>query len=146
MFGIGLPELILIMAVALIVVGPEKLPDLAKTIARQIVELKKTAGALKESFSEEVDEKNWQDQTAEYLPPGGVDAPSAVNQSSNHEPLSEHFDYVDPHGDAPDTPVDHAERDENASPSPPEDISEATVGQDGDNEGPGKDQEKSEEV
>ena len=41
MFGIGLPELILIMAVALIVVGPEKLPELAKGLAKQMLELKK---------------------------------------------------------------------------------------------------------
>ncbi len=53
MFGIGLPELILIMAIALIVVGPEKLPELAKTLARQMVELKRAANALKDSLREE---------------------------------------------------------------------------------------------
>ena len=56
MFGIGLPELILIMALALIVVGPDKLPDLAKSIAKQILELKKTANSLKESLQEELQE------------------------------------------------------------------------------------------
>jgi sec-independent protein translocase protein TatB len=56
MFGIGLPELILIMAVALIVVGPEKLPELAKSLGRGIVELKKAASSLKESFDEEEEE------------------------------------------------------------------------------------------
>lgn len=61
MFGIGLPELILIMGLALIVVGPEKLPDLAKTIARQLVELKKAAGSLKDSLKEEAGDKPWQD-------------------------------------------------------------------------------------
>ena len=54
MFGIGLPELILIMALALIVVGPDKLPDLAYSIARQILELKKTAQSLKESLQDEL--------------------------------------------------------------------------------------------
>ena len=53
MFGIGLPEMILIMALALIVVGPDKLPDLARSLAKGIMELKKTAEGLKESFSEE---------------------------------------------------------------------------------------------
>lgn len=53
MFGIGLPELILIMAIALIVVGPEKLPELAKTLARQVLELKRAANTLQESLREE---------------------------------------------------------------------------------------------
>ena len=61
MFGIGLPELILIMAVALIVVGPEKLPGLAKGLAKQIVELKKAANVLKESLREDEPEKKDQD-------------------------------------------------------------------------------------
>ena len=41
MFGIGFPELILIMGIALIVVGPEKLPELAKSLAKGVMELKK---------------------------------------------------------------------------------------------------------
>ncbi len=54
MFGIGLPELILIMALALIVVGPDKLPGLARTMAKHLNELKKTTNALKENFQEEM--------------------------------------------------------------------------------------------
>ncbi|MBT8334676.1 MAG: twin-arginine translocase TatA/TatE family subunit [Deltaproteobacteria bacterium] len=53
MFGIGLPEMILIMALALIVVGPDKLPDLARTVAKGVLELKKTVASLKENFAEE---------------------------------------------------------------------------------------------
>jgi sec-independent protein translocase protein TatB len=53
MFGIGLPEMILILALALIVVGPDKLPDLARSMAKGLMELKKTAEGLKASFAEE---------------------------------------------------------------------------------------------
>lgn len=57
MFGIGLPEFILIMALALIVVGPDKLPGLAKTVAKQILELKKAANELKDSLQDEIAEE-----------------------------------------------------------------------------------------
>ncbi len=53
MFGIGLPELLVILAVALIVVGPEKLPELAKSLAKGLGELKKTVSQVKEGFNEE---------------------------------------------------------------------------------------------
>ena len=53
MFGIGLPELIVILGIALIVVGPDKLPDLARTIAKGILELKKTAEDVKEGLTKE---------------------------------------------------------------------------------------------
>ena len=41
MFGIGMPEMILILAIALIVIGPKKLPDLAKSLGRAMREFKK---------------------------------------------------------------------------------------------------------
>ena len=53
MFGIGLPEMIVILAVALIVVGPEKLPDMARNVAKWMFELKKTVNQVKESLTEE---------------------------------------------------------------------------------------------
>jgi len=53
MFGIGLPEMIVILAVALIVVGPDKLPELARSLAKGMNELKKTMNQVKENLSEE---------------------------------------------------------------------------------------------
>ena len=53
MFGIGLPEMILILALALIVVGPDKLPELARSVAKGVLELKKTVSTLKENLADE---------------------------------------------------------------------------------------------
>ncbi len=53
MFGIGLPEMIVILAVALIVVGPDKLPDLARSLAKGINEMRNAMNQDKESLSEE---------------------------------------------------------------------------------------------
>lgn len=53
MFGIGLPEMIVILAVALIVVGPEKLPDMARNVAKWVFELKKTVNQVKASLDDE---------------------------------------------------------------------------------------------
>lgn len=50
MFGIGMPELILIAIVALIVLGPKKLPDLAKSMGRAVREFQKATNELKETF------------------------------------------------------------------------------------------------
>jgi TatA/E family protein of Tat protein translocase len=41
MFGIGFPELLLIMAIALIVLGPKRLPDLARALGRGFSEFKR---------------------------------------------------------------------------------------------------------
>ena len=55
MFGIGMPEMILILAVALIVIGPKKLPDLAKSLGKAMGEFKKATRELKDSF--EIDDE-----------------------------------------------------------------------------------------
>ena len=50
MFGIGMPEMILILAVALIVIGPKNLPDLAKSLGKALGEFKKATSELKDSL------------------------------------------------------------------------------------------------
>ncbi len=50
MFGLGMPEILLILAIALIVIGPKKLPELAKTLGRAMGEFKRSAQDLKKSI------------------------------------------------------------------------------------------------
>ena len=54
MFGIGLGELILIAALALIFIGPDKMPEIAKTLGKAFTELKK---AMKEVQDTVVDKE-----------------------------------------------------------------------------------------
>ncbi len=50
MFGVGMQEVIVILVVALIVIGPKKLPDLARALGRAIGEFKRAADDLKEDL------------------------------------------------------------------------------------------------
>ena len=102
MFGIGLPELILIMAVALIVVGPEKLPELAKGLAKQMLELKKAANVLKESLRE--DDSDKQDWDGDL--PVGFSRPEQLAAAGRKASAGSHSSEpsVDkPAGDSPDS-------------------------------------------
>ncbi len=53
MFGIGMPEMLLLLAVALIVFGPKKLPELAKSLGRALGEFKRATSDLKQSIESE---------------------------------------------------------------------------------------------
>ncbi len=50
MFGIGLPELLVIMVVALIVLGPKRLPEVAQALGKALAELRKATSGVTEEL------------------------------------------------------------------------------------------------
>ena len=60
MFGMGMPEILLILAIALIVLGPKKLPEVAKSLGRGIAEFKKATQEFKENLEVDNDLKEAQ--------------------------------------------------------------------------------------
>ena len=50
MFGIGTPELLVILVVALIVLGPERLPEIARALGKAMAELRRATGGLTEEL------------------------------------------------------------------------------------------------
>ena len=55
MFGsIGMPELIIILVIALIIFGPRKLPELGKSLGRSINEFKKASTDLQNTLEQEI--------------------------------------------------------------------------------------------
>jgi sec-independent protein translocase protein TatB len=54
MFGIGTTELLVILVVALIVIGPSKLPDVMRTIGKGLAEFRRVSTDVKSTLEAEV--------------------------------------------------------------------------------------------
>ena len=54
MFGIGMTELVVILVVALIVFGPTRLPELARSLGRAMGEFRRASTDLRQTFNESI--------------------------------------------------------------------------------------------
>jgi Tat protein translocase TatB subunit len=50
MFGIGIPEIMLILVIALIVLGPERMPQVARDLGKVVGDLRRTSDELRDEF------------------------------------------------------------------------------------------------
>lgn len=87
MFDIGFQELVIIFVIALLVFGPEKLPEVGKTLAKWLIEIRKGIQNAKVQMESEFDEIE-KKRTEEAAPrPGGEEKVAAepAEQKENGE-------------------------------------------------------------
>lgn len=67
MFGIGMPELIIIFVIALIIIGPKKLPDLARALGKGMAEFRKATNEIKANLDIEDEIKGMEEELADSV-------------------------------------------------------------------------------
>jgi sec-independent protein translocase protein TatA len=70
MFGsLGMPEMIIILVIALIIFGPRKLPELGRSLGRSINEFKKASNELRSTLEDEIRVEERKEQAAKVAEP-----------------------------------------------------------------------------
>lgn len=80
MFGIGMPELILILALALIVLGPKKLPEIARALGKGLAEFRRATDELKEEL------RHVEAEVEQPSQPSPPDSPPAASAETSPSP------------------------------------------------------------
>jgi sec-independent protein translocase protein TatA len=100
MFGpIGMPELIIILVIALIIFGPRKLPELGKSLGRSLNEFKRASTDLQNTLEQEIkleEQKDRQAKAPERDPFAARDFSASTDPSADSsttgEPVSRSAD------------------------------------------------------
>ena len=99
MFGLGGTEIVIIVVVALLIFGPSKLPELAKTIGKAMNEFKKATTEVEEAVKREMtgleqaaDESDVNALAKEAAKDAGPLTPAAANPAERYD---DDFDYED---------------------------------------------------
>ena len=99
MFGsIGMPELIIILVIALIIFGPRKLPELGRSLGKSLGEFKRASNELRSTLEEEIRIEEQRDQRAALRAEQDTAIAAAATPPAAAPP---------PPAPAPAPPVDH---------------------------------------
>jgi sec-independent protein translocase protein TatB len=101
MFGIGMTELLVILTIGLIVIGPKKLPELARSLGKGLAEFRRASTEVRREFLEVTDE-------VKIDPPPRKSAEGKSEENGKHEK--------------------EGEREKTGEPKPPDEFKSPNVG------------------
>ncbi len=126
MFGIGGWEMLLIAVVALLVFGPKRLPELARSMGRGLAEFRRASSDLRRSFDLDLDPTRTPAPRPETQPPAQAGSP-ALPDGSEDGPGAASSEGADP----------GSERSADPGPEPPKPVEAANGAADDDTRGHG---------
>lgn len=85
MFGIGFPELLIILVVALLVFGPAKLPELARSLGKGMAEFRRASNDLRRSLADVGEEPRIQPKPAAASTPVATPAEGAAQGAAESQ-------------------------------------------------------------
>jgi Tat protein translocase TatB subunit len=92
MFGIGMTELLVILTIGLLVIGPKKLPELARSLAKGLAEFRRASTEMRREFLEVADEARIDpspQEPAEAEPEKAGEAKPAESKPGDPKPADE---------------------------------------------------------
>jgi sec-independent protein translocase protein TatB len=89
MFGIGMPELCVILVVALVVLGPKRLPEVARSLGKIVSEFRRQSSEIMDEFQVQMMQDEDRARRSPARPAPRPPAPSAAPAADSAPPPSD---------------------------------------------------------
>ncbi len=93
--GLGMPEVILILVVALIIFGPRKLPELGKTLGQAMSQFRRASDDFKRTWEQEVEMEKYRTDSTPHSVESSSSSSEYNSSNETYNPYSGEYESTD---------------------------------------------------